>query len=110
MVILFEEKRNEIEIYISAKINQEGKLVIEGFDKGALVKDIRGNWEYEYYLTVPKDQKEHFIKLLNTRTFDIPDDKALLDWIKIHFSGNEAFSSFQSFLNKEGIRSEMFSI
>lgn len=109
MVTLFEEKRKEISIHILAKVDHEGKLLIEGYDSGELVKKLRGSWEYEYYLTTSKNQKENLIKRIQDEGVEISTDDSLLNWIQAHFAGNEAFSTFQSFLASHGIKSEMYS-
>ena len=108
LVILFEETRADIEIHISASISSKGDLKIEGYDSGKLVQELRGEWEYEYYLTVKKGNKERLIETLRNRKTEISNDKALLDWVKDNFSGNTAISSFQKYLTDEHIDFEVF--
>lgn len=105
---LFEEKREDISIHISAHIKVDGKLVLEGIDSGKRVKELKSDWDYEYFLTIQKTDKEHLIKNLQAKNFNITSDAELLLWIKNNYSTNEAFSNFQAFLKTEGIPAEMF--
>ncbi len=106
-VTLFEEIREDIKIRIYARITENSELMLDGVDSGDLVERLKGDWDYEYYLTVDKSSKELLIKKLRNRNIQIIDDEALLNWIKANYSGNSAFSSFQAFLTSEKIEFKM---
>lgn len=106
-VKLFEEIRKDISIRIHARITENNALMIDGVDSGTLVEKLKGDWDYEYVLTVNKANKELLIQKLNDDKIPILDDKALLHWIKANYSGNSAFSSFKAFLTAKNIAFEM---
>ena len=103
MVVLFEETRTDIKIYICASITNQGELLIEGVDSGTLVQKLQGDMDYEYFLSVDKPNKELLMKKLINRNIEIHNDSDLLNWIKENHSGNRAFSSFKTFLESEQI-------
>lgn len=107
-VKLFEEIRKDIKIRIYAKITENNELMVEGVDSGELVEKLKGDWDYEYCLTVKKSNKDLLIQKLRDDNIQIIDDKELLNWIKANYSGNNAFSSFQSFLTSENIDFKMY--
>ncbi len=106
---LFEEKRPEINIRVSASINEKGDLLIEGFDSGKLVRELRGEWDYEYYLTVKSAQKDHLKEHLGEQLAGRAEDAALLEWLQKHFNDNNAFSSIQLLLDQLKLKYEFFS-
>lgn len=107
-VSLFEEKRPDIHIQIYARINEKLDLVIEGADTGILVRELRGESDYEYYLTVEKDSKKLLISKLRDKNYEVTDDKDLLTWIKANFSDNSTFSAFRLFLEQEEVPFKTF--
>ena len=61
-----------------AKIDTSGELVLDGCDAGASVEDETGDWDYEYWITVPalfKDTillhliKDHFNSVHEMKTW-----------------------------------------
>lgn len=102
-VKLFEESREGIKIQIYARITENNELMIDGVDSGELVERLKGDWDYEYYLTVSESNKKLLIQKLRETNNEIVSDIELLNWIKINYSGNSAFSSFQSFLTSNNI-------
>tara|TARA_R110002072_G_scaffold303044_2_gene492102 strand:- start:10151 stop:10498 length:348 start_codon:yes stop_codon:yes gene_type:complete len=107
-VKLFEEIRQDIAIHICARISENSELVVEGVDSGKLVEKLKGDWDYEYFLTVDISNKDLLIQKLKNDNVQIHDDRELLEWIKANYSGNNAFSSFQSFLIFENIDFKTF--
>lgn len=106
-VKLFEETREGIKIQIYARITENNELVIDGVDFGELVEKLKGDWDYEYYLTVSESNKEILLNKLRKNNTEIVGDVELLNWIKSNYSGNTAFSSFQSFLTSNNIEFKM---
>jgi hypothetical protein len=108
VVTLFEQIRPDIKIQIYAKINEKQELVIDGIDCGELVEKLKGDWDYEYFLTVKKTDKKLLINKLRDKNIKITNDEELLNWIKLNYSGNSAFSSFQTYLESENIKFETY--
>jgi len=53
-----------------AKISEKGDLVIDGCDSGELAKEMFGDWDYEYWLTIPEKFKETImLNLITTKGF-----------------------------------------
>ncbi|GAA3520094.1 hypothetical protein GCM10022393_37920 [Aquimarina addita] len=102
-VTLFEEVRKDIKIKIYARITENDELMVDGVDAGELVEKLKGDWDYDYHLKVNKLNKDLLIQKLREDNIKIIDDKELLEWIQANYSGNRAFSSFQSFLTSENI-------
>ena len=108
-VKLFEESREEIKISIHASILGNHDLVIEGIDSGSLVEQLKGDWDYEYYLTVKSPDKELLMRKIGESKVNITNDKELLNWIQDNYSGNHALSSFQKLLEAQNIEYKMYS-
>jgi hypothetical protein len=72
------------------KIDDEGRLVLYGADAGERVREIWGDWDYEYSETVPAEWKE----------------TVLLHLIKERFA---ATSDFRVWCEERGIPSEFWS-
>ena len=51
---------------LRAKINESGDLVLDGCDAGSEIERRFGDWDYEYWLTIPKEYRNtvllHLIK------------------------------------------------
>ena len=107
--ILFHESRPEIHIRITASINQEGKLLIEGYDSGKLVEELRGDWDYEYCMSIKKENKELLKKKLSKELLKTLNDEKLLVWLKENYNHNEAFSAIEFLLDRMKIPYEPFS-
>ncbi len=107
--LLFKQVRPEIEINITANINEKGDLLIEGHDFGKLVEELRGSWDYEYFLTVPKPQKEMLREKLGEELETPLEDQELLKWLEKSYNHNEAFSGIEQLLDRLGVRYEFHS-
>lgn len=65
-----------------------GNLVLSGYDFGEIVESVSGDYDYEYWVTVPKEQK----------------DRLILALMKQVFGGNgSAEMAFRKFLEANGI-------
>lgn len=107
-IILFQESRPEIHIRITASITQDGKLLIEGYDSGQLVEELKGDWDYEYCMTINKAHKELLTEKLSQQLNMELDDKGLLKWLKENYNHNEAFSAIQFLLDRMEIPYDPF--
>ncbi len=107
--ILFHESRPDIHIRITASITEEGNLLIEGYDSGQLVEELKGDWDYEYKMSIKKSQKEDLINKLSQQLDTELDDKGLLEWLKENYHHNEAFSAIQFLLDRMKVQYDFFS-
>ena len=73
-----------------AKIDDKGRLVLDGADGGERVREVWGDWDYEYSETVPAEWKE----------------TVLLHLIKERFAST---SDFRVWCQERGIPSEFWS-
>ena len=48
---------DEISILLTAEVNSDGELVLSGQDLGPRVKELSGDMDYEYWMTVSPDRK-----------------------------------------------------
>ena len=107
-MVLYEESRKEIEILITARISKIGKLMIEGIDSGPLVKELRGDLDYEYFLSVSLSNKLLLIEYLQLNNFEVRNDQELLVWLMENFNKNDCFSSIMALLKQAEIEFETF--
>jgi hypothetical protein len=78
-------KLREIEInggksYLDAMINEENSLVLEGCDTGEYVRQMKGDWDYEYWVTVKNDYKDTVLLHLIKDNFD--SESAFMKWLE----------------------------
>jgi len=104
-VSLYYYKSSNITIYVDAYLN-EGNLVIDGYDIGSTVNEAWGDSDYEYSITV---KKENLIALCHTLGIETDNHDVLLKKMVEKFSGNEGFSRFSDFLRQNGIDFDPFS-
>jgi hypothetical protein len=76
---LIESKSERLSIYLSAKIEENGNLVLEGQDLGEFVEERYGDGDYEYSLTVKAEYKDTI--LLNLIKERFADDSKFRDWL-----------------------------
>lgn len=84
------EKQEDGYSELLVKINENGDLVLDGCDAGEEVRRSFGDWDYEYWLTVPNAFKETL----------------LLHLVKDRFT---SVNDMRSWLNERGIPSEFTS-
>lgn len=116
-VDLCKKKLKKIEIFIETYIDLDnGDLVIHGHDLGEKVEEIFGKSDYEYWRTVPSEQKENVLTLLRSMTppdrlkrletmYKYPDI-ILVRLVKEHFSSDQAVSKFEEWCESHGIQYE----
>jgi hypothetical protein len=86
-VLLFEE-RGPTSRFIYARIEDNGDLVIEGQDVGAMPRECFDDGDYEFSVTVRAEDR----------------DRVLLAMIQKVFGGNfSAVDTFREFLKEKGI-------
>ncbi|NND34626.1 MAG: hypothetical protein HKN76_18715 [Saprospiraceae bacterium] len=107
-IVLFEESRKDIQISISAQIDTNGNFTLKGMDAGNLVKQMKGDWNYEYNIGIKKRDKEILIKELALENPDIKSDADFMHWLKLKYSHNEAYSGFAKLLQEMKIGHEVF--
>lgn len=93
-MVLFEESRPEISISISAQIDENGDFLLEGLDSGTLVKELKGDWDYEYNLIIRKADKEMLIKKLSSEDPSVNNDADFMHWLRSNYSHDRAYSQF----------------
>ena len=57
---------------LDATYNQNGDLVLDGYDLGSRVKELMGDSDYEYTLTIPKEHLKDLLLVLLQDRYD-PD-------------------------------------
>lgn len=86
-IILIDSRTESVRVRLTARIEHNGDLILDGYDSGKLVEDVWGSDDYEYSLTVKADYK-------NT---------ILLNLIKEKFAND---SQFRTWLDEKGIPSD----
>jgi 6-pyruvoyl-tetrahydropterin synthase len=89
-ITLIDSKSERVSVNLTAKILENGDLILEGQDLGNLVKETFGDSDYEYVLKIKAEFK----------------DTMLLNLIKERFAND---SDFRAWLDEKGILSEFWS-
>ena len=66
--------------YLDAMIDDEGNLVLEGYDIGESVKEYWGDSDYEYWLKIRKEWKDTVLLMLIKERFGRSSD--LQTWLE----------------------------
>ena len=118
---LFRLRDKSISIHIDVCIDKDtGSLVIEGHDVGRAVSAAFGDSDYEYWLTIKKENKPRLFELFAESdpeavaaaigyTKDQDRDKALVALIQKHFSQHDVVSKLQESCESKAIPCEFFS-
>lgn len=101
-VTLYDFKNDNISVNVVAYFNPEGDLVIDGYDLGSLVEEMKGSRDYEYQIIVEKENLDELAQALDI------DLEILLITLPEHFNGNYAFSNFKNFLKEKNIPFKQF--
>jgi hypothetical protein len=86
-ITLIESKTERVSVRLVARIEENGDLVLDGYDSGELVEEVWGSDDYEYALTIKAAYK----------------DTILLNLIKEKFAND---SQFRTWLDERGIPSD----
>ena len=98
---LYHRKDEWVWIEIIAIVTEDKSLVIKGNDSGKLVKQLRSNWDYEYYLKLESmDLKDLNEKIGN----DLVEIKGILIWLKESYEGPDAFTGIKKLLQSLDVR------
>jgi len=98
---LYHRKDEWVWIEIFAIVTEDKSLVIKGNDSGKLVKQLRSNWDYEYYLKLESmDLKDLNEKIGN----DLVEIKGILIWLKENYEGPDAFTGIKKLLQSLDVR------
>jgi len=98
---LYHRKDEWVWIEIIAIVTEDKSLVIKGNDSGKLVKQLRSNWDYEYYLKLESmDLKDLNEKIGN----DLVEIKGILIWLKENYEGPDAFTGIKKLLQSLDVR------
>jgi len=104
-ITLYKFESADIKISIEIYFNDEDKLILDGYDIGKRVRELMGDTDYEYQYTVEPEEAK---KIANILGVDRQDKMALLKEIKSRFSGNNAYSKFGAFMEKNDIKFDRF--
>ena len=120
MQVQLYEKRGKTSVYIDAKIEENGDLLISGQDVGELPSKFWGDLDYEYWLNVASENKDRVFKSLieYCDQVGIPasstsrnKDEALLTLLEKVYGGKvSAFGEFWDLMKDHGIPAEFFSV
>jgi|GEM_PF-1052619 len=64
---------------LTARIKENGDLALEGVDSGTEVEKTMGDWDYEYWLTVPAHFKETVLLWLIKERFE--NSSTFMGWL-----------------------------
>lgn len=78
-ISLIESKSARVSVNLSARIAENGDLILEGQDLGELVKEQFGDADYEYSLKVTAEYKDTV--LLNLIKEKFADDAEFKNWL-----------------------------
>ena len=86
---LIKSDSERVKVRLTARIDTDGDLILDGYDSGALVEEVWGSDDYEYSLSVKAEYK----------------DTILLNLIKERFKHD---AEFRSWLEEKQIPSEFW--
>ncbi|HEY8561013.1 MAG TPA: hypothetical protein VIL74_11630 [Pyrinomonadaceae bacterium] len=89
-ITMIESRSERLSVRLTARIGDDGDLVLEGYDSGEFVEEVLHHDDYEYSLTVKAAYK----------------DTVLLNLIKENFAND---SAFRTWLDEKEIPSEFWS-
>jgi hypothetical protein len=95
---LFKSKTKSLWIEIEVYESKDGQIIVHGHDSGTVVREIKRSYDYEYYVTIEKQDKQLLLNQLGLETTE-----ALLDWFEQHFSNDRAVSQIKKKLGELGI-------
>lgn len=101
-VSLYRLQLDELQVSVEARFDGD-RLIIDGCDQGERVRQLQGDWDYEYSLTLPKESVDALGELLGAR-----EPEALLAALAARFHGPACFSQIRSFLETHGVKARSF--
>lgn len=104
-VTLYHQKSPGLTVSIKIYFTEDDKLMLDGYDFGSVVEDLKGKDDYEYCLTVEPDEMEKLYAVFNLQ----PGDRTgLLEAIRLEFSASDAFTRFANFMDSKSIEYTKF--
>jgi hypothetical protein len=107
-MILYESRDKDIRIIITARINPNGDLVVDGHDLGPRVKRLQGDYDYEYAFTIKAKDKGTMMRYLQNQGKQVYSDQELLQWLKENYGHNHGFSELMNFCKEIDVPFESF--
>jgi hypothetical protein len=93
-------------IRIDIRLGFEGeRLKLDGYDIGETVREIWGDSDYEYFLTVAGEELE---KLYRLSGIEVGRKRELVEHLAVSLSTHEAFSKFKDYLTANEIQCAVF--
>ena len=89
-ITLINSKTERLSVRLTARVDENGDLILDGYDSGEFVEEVLYHDDYEYSLTVKAEYK----------------DTVLLHLIKETFAND---SKFRTWLDEKGIPSDFWS-
>ena len=105
IVTLYKFKGDGISVSITAGF-ENGDLIVEGYDIGKVVEECWGDSDYEYSITV---EKENVVLLTRALGIHTQNEREILQAIAGRFNGNKCFSELGDFLSENNIEYKGFS-
>lgn len=90
-VVLMDVHHKGLRVELIARIDEQGNLVLEGWDRGDFVKAALDDSDYEYWLKVPRAYKDTVLLWLIQERF--ANDSEFRAWLNAKAIPNE-FSSY----------------
>lgn len=96
---LFQQKNNSISIKIEIYKTNDEKIIIHGHDIGKIVKKIKHKSDYEYYVTIEKEEIQSLIEKVGLKNVE-----ELFDWFIKNYSTDKAVSQIKAKLEELQIK------
>lgn len=81
-IVIAETQHDDLHIELIARIDDNGDLVLEGYDRGKFVQEHFGDSDYEYWLKVPRDWKDTVLLYMLREHFE--NDAGFRAWLEAH--------------------------
>lgn len=104
-ISLYEHESPGLKVSLDLYFNEKNQLILDGYDIGKTVYELRGDADYEYIYTINFTEVQKIADVLGA---SLDDRNSFLHVIKSRFHGNEAFSKFGEFMRSNGILFEQF--
>jgi hypothetical protein len=81
-VELFDEQDGE-HVHAEIGVNADGDVVLEGYCAGRIAEGVFGDSDWEYWVTVPSDQKDRLLLALLREKYagDTLAERHFRDWL-----------------------------
>lgn len=79
---------------------EDDALVLDGYDRGTVTKELTGDYDYEYRITVAVSQ---LLPLYNRFGLQMGQRQALLEVIAAEIAGTHSYTLFHEMLSEAGI-------